>query len=109
MHRAAARPFPASLLPLTHSRASFAGERFVAKGHFANPRPSGSKRDPNVGNIEEISSLARIRVNPDRYPGPAAHAFSLSEGPWPSGRKFNMVRTYDEATIAIREQSGTCN
>ena len=37
----------------------------------ATPRPSGSKRDANGGNVEEIPLVEKIRVNPDRFPDPA--------------------------------------
>ena len=39
-------------------------------GRDSNPRPSGSKRDPNRGNIKEIPFSSKIRVNPDRFPDP---------------------------------------
>jgi len=46
------------------SRAAFGGEGSPAKlGH--NPRPSGSKADPDGGIIEEFRFSSKMRVNPD--------------------------------------------
>jgi hypothetical protein len=52
------------------SRAAFGCEGFATRSVARNLRPSGSKRDPNRDFIEEIRFLAKIRVNPDRFPDP---------------------------------------
>ncbi len=53
--------------------------------------PSGSKRDPNRGIIEEFPFGAKIRVNPDRLPDPLVGLITRSAGFLDSAKNRGII------------------